>query len=127
MTIDTQEALRLLRAMNIAVAGISLHGRHSRVRDYDAASEELRALLSAKEGEPKDAKDANRYRWLRSQGFGFSIDDHGVGVCTTRWGDWPFDTDEGFARFADLLVDEAIAKAAATIALRDAEKEKGNG
>lgn len=66
-------------------------------------------LALAEELLVKALKDAERYRWLRSQTFGFSHDEENRGICASRWGDWPYDTDEGHAAVMDAAIDSAMA------------------
>ena len=54
--------------------------------------------------------DAERYRWLRGRTFSFSHDEEGRGICASRWGEWPYDTDEGHAAVMDKAIDAARAE-----------------
>lgn len=53
--------------------------------------------------------DAERYRWLRDRKFSFSHDEESRGIAGSRWGEWPYDTDEGHAAVMDAAIDAARA------------------
>jgi len=55
-------------------------------------------------------RDAERYRFLRGNGMGFTHDDAHRGISCSRWGDWHYDTDEGFAAQTDAAIDAAISQ-----------------
>jgi hypothetical protein len=70
---------------------------------------ELQAALRASAlAAARGQEDAARYRWLRSQGMGFSHDAEHRGIATSRWGHWPLDTAEGFAAAIDAAIDAAM-------------------
>jgi len=54
--------------------------------------------------------DAERYRWLRDRKFSFSHDEESRGIAGSRWGEWPYDTDEGHAAVMDAAIDAARAE-----------------
>lgn len=56
--------------------------------------------------------DAQRYRWLRQNNFGFSHDEEQRGISVSRWGNWPYDTDVGHAAVMDAAIDAAMTRAA---------------
>lgn len=55
-------------------------------------------------------KDAERYRWLREKGLSFTHDAEHRGVSTMRWGEWDYDTPEGFAARIDAAIDAARSR-----------------
>lgn len=101
MTIDTQEALRLLGEIDAVAMNLAAHETLREASDrYDIAVAKLRALLSAKEGEP------SAWDWRRA-----------------------FQQIEAESRqvVEFTFYDEVWTKIEQrAIALRDAEKEKGN-
>lgn len=54
-------------------------------------------------------EDAARYRWLRGRNFSFAHDGEGRGITTSRWGYWPYDSDEGHGAACDAAIDAARA------------------
>ena len=57
-------------------------------KQRDEVTTKLSALYTECE---KLRKDADRYRWLRSNNFGFAHDAENRGISTSRWGRWDDD------------------------------------
>lgn len=66
---------------------------------------ELVALLAER---AELLRDAGRYRWLRERCFGFSHDEAGRGISTSRWGEWNYDTPQGHCAQMDDAIDDAM-------------------
>lgn len=69
-----------------------------RDRDIDRLTAERDAAVA----------DAERYRWLRDRKFSFSHDQEWRGISGSRWGNWPYDTDEGHSSVMDKAIDAAM-------------------
>ncbi len=85
---------------------LSPHAQAAYVTDIDWARDDCADTLApfiadlAAEFEALRA-DAARYRWLRGMGLSFVHDEERRGVSTSRWGEWDYDTPEGFAARID--------------------------
>ena len=134
MTIDTQEALRLLDDMDRAASYIDMASHHaSAIPAYDSASTKLRALLSAKEGEPSGDRTpiglSDRALWGVVANAGAKSQHRGR---QPRWVRVMEATTVGSGSARELCArfgfnaDELVPRTTAEL-LRDAEKEKGNG
>ena len=77
-------------------------------QDAEGYADELAPIATALCAEVEALrKDAERYRWLREKGLSFTHDAEHRGVSTMRWGEWDYDTPEGFAARIDAAIDAA--------------------
>lgn len=70
-----------------------------------AAADEIDRLKAERDAA---VADAERYRWLRDRKFSFSHDQEWRGISGSRWGNWPYDTDEGHSSVMDKAIDAAM-------------------
>lgn len=83
--------------------------------------DDILAGIERSDASPKggsEARDAARYRWLRDRKFSFSHDEESRGIAGARWGEWPYDTDEGHAAVMDAAIDAAMQAQASDAEVR---------
>lgn len=104
----TKELLALPKGWRIRADSLEAGGWFAAADEKRMAADELAPIATALCAEVEALrKDAERYRWLREKGLSFTHDAEHRGVSTTRWGEWDYDTPEGFAARIDAAIDAA--------------------